>query len=103
MWNVLDCGFIKRRRAHFNHFIKCYKTFGDFPDGPVVESPPCSAGDTCLNPVWVTRIPCAVEQLGPHDATTEPMPSDTHMPQLESLCATRKDTTLCNKDPMCCS
>ena len=38
---------------------------GDFPDGPVVENLPSSAGDTGSIPGRVTKIPHATGQLSP--------------------------------------
>ena len=43
----------------------------DFPSGPVVKSPPSSAGDTSSIPGRGTKIPHAVGQLGPRATTTE--------------------------------
>ena len=37
---------------------------GDFPGGPVVESPPCNAGDTGSIPGWGTKIIHAHGQIG---------------------------------------
>ena len=60
-----------------------------FPGGPVVKSPPSSAGDTGQ----VTKILHATEQLSPHTTTTEPVHPGAHEPQLEK--------TMChNTDPV---
>ena len=37
----------------------------NFPDGPVVKSLPCNAGDTGSVPGQGTKIPHAMEQLNP--------------------------------------
>ena len=34
---------------------------GDFPGGPVVENPPCNAGDRGFIPGWEAKIPLEVE------------------------------------------
>ena len=34
----------------------------DFPSGPVVENPPCNAGDSGSIPGWGTKIPQALEE-----------------------------------------
>ena len=49
----------------------------DFPGGPVVKNPPCSAGDTGSIPGQGTKIPHATGQLSLHATTTE-----TRRPQL---------------------
>ena len=74
----------------------------DFPGGPVVRSPPSNAGDAGSIPSWGTRVPHAREQLGLHATATEPancngkpMPSGTHVPQLERSLRARA------KDPLC--
>ena len=65
----------------------------DFPGGPVVKNPSCSAEDAGLIPGQGTKIPRAAGQL--HTTTTELACSGAHVPQLErrprtatkSLCA----------------
>ena len=42
---------------------------GDFPGGPVVNNPPCSAGDPGLIPDRGAKIPHAIRQLSPCTAT----------------------------------
>ena len=44
----------------------------DFPGGPVVENPPCNAGDLGSIPGQGTKTPHALEQLNPHAVTKEP-------------------------------
>ena len=34
---------------------------GDFPGGPVVENPPCNAGDRGFIPGWGAKIPHEAE------------------------------------------
>ena len=43
--------------------------FGDFPGGPVVENPPCNAGDVGSITGW--GIPHVAGQLNPCASTTE--------------------------------
>ena len=57
---------------------------GDFPGGPVVKNPPSSVGDGSSIPGRGTKIPHATGQLSPRTATTEPVSSRAHAPQLES-------------------
>ena len=45
---------------------------GDFPGGPVVENPPCNAGDEGSIPGRGTKIPHAVGQLSPRATTKDP-------------------------------
>ena len=47
------------------------KEGGCLNGGPVVESPPCNAGDSGSIPGQGTKIPHALEQLNPHAATRE--------------------------------
>ena len=58
-----------------------------FSGGPLIQNPPCSAGDAGSIPGQGTKLPHAAEQLSPHTATTEP----THLSQR---------TLNCNKDPV---
>ena len=44
---------------------------GDFPGGPVVKNPSCTAGHVGLIPVQGTRILHAIEQLSLRAASTE--------------------------------
>ena len=46
---------------------------GNFPGGPVVNNPPCNAGDTGSVPGRGTKIPHATGQLRPQTAVTEPV------------------------------
>ena len=46
---------------------------GDFPGGPVVKSPPSSAGDKCSIPGQGTKIPHATGHLSPRDTIREPV------------------------------
>ena len=55
----------------------------DFPDGPVVENLSTNKGDTVSIPDLGSKIQHVEQQLSPHDATTEPVPSGACMPQLE--------------------
>ena len=45
--------------------------YAGFPGGPVVESPPVSAGEHEFNP-WSGRIPHAARKLGLCTTTAEP-------------------------------
>ena len=45
----------------------------DFPGGPVVENPPCIAGNAGSFPDQGTKIPHATEQLSLCAATVEPV------------------------------
>ena len=56
---------------------------GDFPGGPVVKNPPSNAGDAGSISGRGIKIPHATGKLSPHAATTEPMRSGAHVPQLE--------------------
>ena len=47
------------------------KRTGDFPGGPVVESPPSNAGDAGLIPGRGNGIPHAAGQLSPRAPTVE--------------------------------
>ena len=78
----------KGQAASFNPDIQKDKS-QDIPGGPVVENPPCNAGDAGLIPGQETKIPHAAEQLSPHTTTKESMghKEGSHMPQL------RPDTT----------
>ena len=60
--------------------MKEKRGFGNFPHGPVIKNPPCSAGNAGLIPSCGTKIPPAVGQLSPHSTTKE----DHLMPQLRS-------------------
>ena len=51
----------------------------------MVKNPPSNAEDARLIPGRGTKIPCATGQLSPQAATTKPVCSRAHMPQLESL------------------
>lgn len=57
----------------------------DFPFGPVVSDPSCSALQVSSVPGWGTWILQAAEWLGPHATTTEDC-----VPQLENSCIARK-------------
>ena len=55
----------------------------DFPGGPVVKNPPCSAWNMGSNPCWEAKIPYAAEQLSPSTATRVCAPQPrAHAPQL---------------------
>ena len=68
------------------HYIQ-YPMIWDFPGGPVVKNLPSKAGDMGSIPGRGTKIPHAVGQLIPWTATTEPVCSGAHAPQLESPCS----------------
>ena len=38
-----------------------FHIMGDFPGGPVVENPPCNAGDRGFIPGWGAKIPHEAE------------------------------------------
>ena len=46
---------------------------GDFPSGPVVNKPPCNAGNMASIPGWGTKISHATEQQSSMTATSVPM------------------------------
>ena len=50
----------------------------------MIKGLPCNAGDASLIPGLGTKIPYAVEWLGPCTATTDPMYSGACWPQLAS-------------------
>ena len=60
-----------------------------FSGGPVVENPPCNAGQASLIPGQETKIPHAAEQLSPHSTISEPKHSGAHW------CALTRDS-VCN-------
>ena len=83
------------------------KQLGDFPGGPVVESPPCNVWDAGSIPGQRTKIPRAMGPLSPRATTaelsslsgrahvlqtTEPTHSGAHMPQL-----VKRKPTHCNE------
>ena len=68
-----------------------FKVSRDFPGGPVVKNPSCSAGDAGSIPGQGTKIPRATGQISPHAATTEPMHSGARTPQLERSLHTAKE------------
>ena len=49
------------------------RELGDFPRGPVVENPPCNAGDMGSIPSLETKILHAVGQWGLCQTMTEPL------------------------------
>ena len=49
----------------------------------MIEDPPASAGDVDLIPGWETEISHAMGAISPLAATTEPVCSGAHVPQLE--------------------
>ena len=57
----------------------------------MVKNPPSSAGDTGSSPGRGTKIPHAAGQLSPRAATTEPVCSGAHAPQLEKHSCRNKD------------
>ena len=75
----------------------------------MVKNPPSNAGDAGSIPGRGTKIPHASGQLSPCTATTEPMHSGAHTPQLErslqgatkSPLTAKKDPTCHNEDPTC--
>ena len=69
----------------------------------MVKNPPSNEGDVGSIPGRGSKIPHAAGQLSLHDATTEPMCSRAHVPQLVSPHAATKDPTCCNEDPACCN
>ena len=74
----------------------------DFPGGPAVKNLPFIAGDEGSIPGWRTKIPHAMGQLSPHVATTEPVHSTAHAPQLErSLLTAKKSRRTSMKYPAC--
>ena len=60
-----------------------------FSGGPVVNNPPCNAGDVGSIPGWETKTPRTAEQRSLPTATTEPPHSGAHGPQQKIL----RDTT----------
>ena len=73
----------------------------DFLGGPVVKSPPSSAGDAGSIPGWGTKIPHSAGQLSLCAATREPVCHNyrAHTPQLErSPPATMKTRPSQNKN-----
>ena len=58
--------------------------FGNFPGGPVVKNPSCSAGNLGSISGGGTKIPHGGEQLSPHATATEPA--------LRSLSATTRQS-----------
>ena len=64
---------------------------GAFPGGPVVKNPLCNAEDSGSILGEGTKFSHSIEKLSLHAVTTEPMHSGGCTPQLDSLCATRKD------------
>ena len=69
----------------------------DFSGGPVVKNQPSNAGDMDSLPCQGTKIPHAAGQLSQCAATTEPVRSGAHTPELErSLCAATKDPACLN-------
>ena len=76
---------------------KCKKTLiWGFYGGLMVKNPPCNAWDMGLIPGLGTKITHAKGKVSPCAATTEAC-----VPQLKSLCASAKDSTRCNEDPVC--
>ena len=68
----------------------------DFHDGLMVKNLPCNAWDMGLIPGLGTKIPHAKGQVSLYIATTEAC-----APQIESLCASAKDSARYNEDPVC--
>ena len=52
---------------------------GDFPGGPVVKNSPSNAEEVGSIPGQETKIPHAVDQLRPHNATTGAQRHDQRM------------------------
>ena len=67
---MLNGPFYKTR---VDFFIKKKKNLWDVFGGPVVENPPCNAGDVGLIPGRETKIPRAAGRLSPRTATPEPV------------------------------
>ena len=70
-------------------------TLWDFPGGPVVNNPPCDAGNMDLIPGQGTKIPYTTGLLSLFTATTEPMHHNLRAPAQWKIL---HDAT---KDPMC--
>ena len=66
------------------------REFRDFPGGPVIQNPPCNAGDMNSIPGQGTRIPHTARQLSPCARTTESSPSRAHEPRLARPCIKMK-------------
>ena len=66
---------------------------GDFHGDPVVENPPCNAGDTGSIPGSGTKVSYAMEKLRWRATTTEPTCSRAQASQLESPGIPMKDST----------
>ena len=76
---------------------KCKKSLiWDFRGGLMVKNLPCNAWDMGLIPGRGTKIPHAKGQVSLCAATIEAC-----APQIESLCASAKDSARCNEDPVC--
>ena len=97
------------RKGHFQtksyHGCWFYRRTGnnngyywDFPGGPGVKNLTCNAKNTGSIPNQRTKIPHAMEQLGPCTTTIKPSCCNCW-----SLRATRKDTTWWNEDLTCCN
>ena len=63
--------WVTHRKSFTTIRITIWKSFGDFPGGPVVKNPPSNAADAGMIPGQGTKIPHAVGQLSPHATTTE--------------------------------
>ena len=67
--SVVCLCFICLQKTH-KHLL-FWETGTDFPGGPVVKNPLCSAGDVSSIPGWGPKNPHAVELLSPRTRTTE--------------------------------
>ena len=63
----------------------------------VIKNLPSIAGDVGSIPRQGAKIPRATRQLNPHSATTEPVHSGAHVPQLEISPHPATEIPACNK------
>ena len=56
--------FVKGMSLNIGEAFKMF-WWWDFPGGPVVKDPPCSAGDAGSVPGWRTKMPHTAEQVSP--------------------------------------
>ena len=83
------------RVGHDRSDSSSINTFGDFPDGSMVKSPPSHVGDVGLIPGGRIKIPYAVGPLSPFTTTTEPM-------FCSPSAITREKPVHRNQETMCC-
>ena len=80
------------KTEEYDVMIKAKKLMSwHFPGGPVVNSPPCNAGDMDLSPSWGTVIPHTTEQRSPNALEPTHQNWRFYALQLESLCTATKD------------